>query len=67
MKKRPPGGHRPPGETALNRPAPKPYSPYENTGGVPIKPPNPVPRAAQLTHRAKTEFDQLLFLRFPLR
>ena len=32
-------------DAALNRPAPKPYSPYENTGKAPIKPPNPQPRA----------------------
>ena len=30
---------------------------------MPIKPPNPVPRAAQLSRRAKPEFDQLLFPR----
>ena len=32
-------------DAALNRPAPRPYSPYENTGKAPIKPPNPQPRA----------------------
>ena len=65
-EKTPPGGHRPPGETALNRPPQKPSTPYQNTGGVPIKPPNPQPRAAPLTHRANPEFDQLLFPRFPV-
>ena len=53
------GGHRPPGDAALNRPAQRPYSPYQNTGGAFRKSPNSVPRAALLSHRAKTEFDQL--------
>ena len=65
-EKTPPGGHGPPRDAALNRSAPRPCGPCANTGGVPIKPPNPRPRAAPLTHRAKPEFDQLLFPRFPV-
>ena len=50
-------------DAALNRSAQKPSTPHVSTGGVPIKPPNPQPRAAQRGHRAKTALDQLLFPR----
>ena len=43
-KKRPPGGHGPPGETALNCPAPKPCTPLREHGrGLPQTPAPPAP------------------------
>ena len=44
-EKTPPGGHRPPGDAALNRPAQRPYTPYRSTGGAFRRPPNFLPRA----------------------
>ena len=32
-------------DATLNGPAQRPYSPYQNTGGAFIRPPNPAPRA----------------------
>ena len=70
-EKTPPGGHRPPGDAALNRPPQKPSTPYQNTGGTFRKPPNPVPHPSVIGQTPNLTSDSfrafLLYLRHGLR
>ena len=66
-KKRQPGGHGPPGETALNRPTQKPSTPYERTRAEPssnLRTNCPVLNSEDIGQTPA--FDQLLFPRFPV-